>query len=90
MSSLPLADVRQRLSEIVTEIERTHERITLTKHGRAAAVLVAVDDLEALEETVDLLSTPSAVEEIRQAQREIDAGDYVGADELARRFLHAE
>jgi antitoxin YefM len=43
-----------------------------------------VCDLEALEETRDLLRPPGALEQIRQAEAEIAAGQAVDADELRR------
>lgn len=49
-STLPLAEVMAHLSELVGSVSSQHERITVTAHGRQSAVLVAVDDLEALEE----------------------------------------
>jgi antitoxin YefM len=57
MSELPLADVRNRLSELVAEVESTHARVVVTKHGHPAAVLISPDDLASLEETLDILST---------------------------------
>ncbi|MFI5840962.1 type II toxin-antitoxin system Phd/YefM family antitoxin [Catenuloplanes sp. NPDC051500] len=45
---LPLAEVRDRLSTLVTSVEQTHERIIITRNGRPAAVLIAVSDLETL------------------------------------------
>jgi antitoxin YefM len=37
----------------------------ITKHGRPAAVVVSVDDLESLEETLDILSRPALIKQIR-------------------------
>jgi len=45
------------------------------------------DDLEALEETLDILSDPKAMTEIRRAQREVAAGKVVTGDELRARYL---
>jgi antitoxin YefM len=47
---------------------------------------MAVSDLEGLEETLDLLSTPGALEEIRRAEADIAAGHGVDADELLRQL----
>lgn len=49
---------------------------------------MSLSDLEALEETLDLLSTPGALEQIRQAEADIAAGEAVDAEEL-RRLLAA-
>jgi PHD/YefM family antitoxin component YafN of YafNO toxin-antitoxin module len=58
----------------------------ITRNGRPEAVIMAVSDLEALEETLDLLSTPGAVEQIRQAEADIAAGQAIDADELRRQM----
>jgi antitoxin YefM len=86
-ASLPLAEVKKRLSEMVHRVERHHERIVVTKRGRPAAVLLSPDDLESMEETLDVLSTPGAREEIQKAQREIDTGESVGVAELRDKYL---
>lgn len=94
MSEISLADARNRLSELVADVERTHARVTVTKHGHPAAVLISPDDLASLEETLDILSTPGALEDIRTAEREIARGETsdeatIRAD-LARRTDHAD
>jgi prevent-host-death family protein len=88
MTTIPLADAKARLSAVLDEVRDTHERVVITRNGRPEAVIMSVEDLEALEETLDLLSTPGAVEQIRQAEADIAAGDTVDADEL-RRLLAA-
>ena len=42
---MALKDVKNRLSEVVDRVEREHDRVVITKHGRPAAVVVSVDDL---------------------------------------------
>ncbi|NJC69060.1 type II toxin-antitoxin system prevent-host-death family antitoxin [Planosporangium thailandense] len=84
MTTLPLADAKARLSAVLDEVRDTHERVVITRNGRPEAVIMAVSDLEALEETLDLLSTPGALDQIRQAEADIAAGEGVDADELKR------
>jgi prevent-host-death family protein len=71
---LPLADVKNRLSEVVDRVERKHGRVVITKHGRPAAVVLSVEDLESLEETLEVLSEPTLLAEIRDAGRERSKG----------------
>jgi antitoxin YefM len=47
-----LADARTQLSRYVEDVVQTHERVTITRHGKPAAVLISAEDLEALEETL--------------------------------------
>ncbi|MHB8470321.1 MAG: type II toxin-antitoxin system Phd/YefM family antitoxin [Gaiellaceae bacterium] len=85
--TLPLAEIKARLSEIVDAVEEQHERIILTRNGRPAAVLISPEDLEALEDTIDLLSDPKAVREIERARTDIARGKGIDADELKARYL---
>jgi prevent-host-death family protein len=57
-STLSLAEVKAHLSELVGRVSREHDRVTVTVHGKPSAVLLAVEDLEALEETIAVLSDP--------------------------------
>ncbi len=82
MTTLPLADVKARLSAVLDEIRDSHERVVITRNGRPEAVIIAVDDLESLEETLDILSTPGALEEIREAEEAIARGDVLNAEQV--------
>jgi prevent-host-death family protein len=64
---MPLADVKNRLSEVVDRLEREHGRIVITKHGRPAAVVLSIDDLESLEETLDIMGNAPLMADIREA-----------------------
>jgi prevent-host-death family protein len=84
---VPLAEVKAKFSEMVDRVQRQHDRITVTRNGRPAAVLMSADDLAALEDTLELLSDPTAMAEIAQARREVAAGHMVSADELRAKYL---
>lgn len=85
--TLPLAEIKAKLSEIVDRVEERHERIILTRNGRPAAVLISPADLEALEDTLELLSDQDALAEIQRARKEIARGKGIRADELRARYL---
>ena len=86
-ATLPLAEIKKRLSEIVDGIETRHDRVVLTRNGRPAAVLISPDDLEALEETLEMLSNPAAMRAITRAETEIDKGKALTADQLRAKYL---
>jgi prevent-host-death family protein len=86
-STLPLAEIKKRLSEIIDGVETRHDRIVLTRNGRPAAVILSPDDLESLEETVEILSNPAAVRAIRRAEAEIDKGKAFDAADLRAKYL---
>ena len=71
---MPLAEVKNRLSEVVERLEREHGRVVITKHGHPAAVVISVEDLESLEETLDVLDSEALLADVREALGELAAG----------------
>ena len=89
MPTLPLADARARLSEIVTAAETTHERFEITRNGRPAAVLLSSDDYEAMRETIAVLSDSDLMLAIKTGLAELSADDSMDEDELAQYLRQA-
>jgi len=83
--TLPLSDVKARLSELVDRVEAEDDRIVVTRNGRPAAVLMSPDDLESLEETLAALSDPVLMEKIRAGEEARSRGDVMDLDALRRR-----
>lgn len=71
---MPLAEVKNRLSEVVEWLEREHGRVVITKHGHPAAVVMSVGDLESLEETLDVMGSEALLADIREALAELATG----------------
>jgi len=86
MSTVPLSEAKDKLSAMVEQAEKTHEIVTITKHGRPAAVLMAAEDLESLHETLFWLSQPGAREDIDEARRGVQTGETATAGELREEF----
>jgi prevent-host-death family protein len=72
---MPLADVKNRLSEVVDRLEREHGRVVITKHGHPAAVVISVDDLESLEETLDIMDSAALLADIRESLAELSSAE---------------
>lgn len=83
MSILPLAEVKSHLSELVARVASQHERVTVTVHGRPSAVLLAVEDLEALEETIAVLSYSDTVRQLVDSNAELARGEGETEEQLA-------
>lgn len=80
-----LAHVKAHLSAVVGSVHDTHERVVITRNGEPAAVLISPDDLAALEETLEILSDPQAMADLRAAREEIAQGSTVELTERPRR-----
>jgi prevent-host-death family protein len=81
METTSLADAKNRLSELVSAVQGTWERVTITKNGRPVAVLMAVEDLESLTETLEILSDPEAMAAI--AEDRSGTGESTTGQEMA-------
>ena len=82
MATRSLASVKAHFSRIIDEVAGTHERVTVTKNGSPVAVILAVEDYESLVETLEILSDPKAVAEIRQAESKMRDGEVYGEAEV--------
>ncbi len=80
---MPLNEVKAHLSEVVQRVSTQHERVTVTVHGRASAVLLATEDLDRLEETIAVLADNDLLHQLAQSEADVAAGRVETADELA-------
>lgn len=80
---MSLAEAKAHLSEVVHRVSSQHERVTVTVHGHASAILLAPEDLERLEETIAVLSDTALQKQVLEAEADVEAGRVETAEELA-------
>ena len=64
----PLSEFRASVATFVEQVQSTGRPLILTQHGRSAAILLAVDEYEALIERAEI------IEDVRTAEAQIAAG----------------
>ena len=69
MKRMPVSEVKAKLIRLIAEIDVTNEEIVITRHGRAAAVLLSLDAFEGWRETVEVLADKELMKEIRRGLR---------------------
>lgn len=74
MRTLPLTDAKARLSELIDQVERRDERVTITRNGRPVAVLVSPDELEGWQETLEIVKDAPFMEGIRRGLVDLKRG----------------
>lgn len=72
--TLPISEVKARLPELVTDVEECEEEIVVTRKGKPAAVLLNHAEYERLKETIEVLSDPHLMRQIRRSERFYLAG----------------
>ncbi|MGL4176537.1 MAG: type II toxin-antitoxin system Phd/YefM family antitoxin [Dermatophilaceae bacterium] len=90
MTTLPLSEVKTRLSEIAEEVAATHERVQITKNGRDYVVLLAAEDLESIEATLELIGDADAQARVASAERDIERGDLLDQDAVRAALARAK
>ena len=77
LKTLPISEVKARLPELVAGVMEREEEVVVTKNGRPAAVLVNVGEYARLKETLDVLSDPDLMRQIRASERYFAKGGKV-------------
>jgi len=85
VKTLPLSEVKAKLSQLVDEVESRDERVVITRKGRPAAVLVSQDELESWQETLDITSDRTLMTEIRRGIRQVVRGQTMGYERSSDR-----
>lgn len=66
--TLPISEVKTRLPELVSGIADREEEIVVTRNGKPAAVLVNYDEYERLKDSLEVLSDPDLMKQIRRSK----------------------
>jgi prevent-host-death family protein len=66
---LPISEVKTRLPELVTSVAEHEEEIVVTRKGKPVAMLVNYAEYTRLKETLDVLSDPVLMQQIRRSQQ---------------------
>ncbi|GAA3179922.1 hypothetical protein GCM10010531_37440 [Blastococcus jejuensis] len=83
MTTVSLTDAKARLSDLVARVSGEHERVYVTVRGRPSAALLATEDLESLEETIEILADADAMRRLRSSDAEVARGETETSEELA-------
>ena len=82
-TTVPLAEARANLSQLVDDAMRTHERVEITRNGRRAGVLLSAEDYDSIMETLDILSDSEAMADLREADAAIARGEIYTLEQVA-------
>lgn len=79
---VPVREFRTHLADLLDEVADRREHVTVTRRGRPAAVLVPVDEYQALEETAEILSDEPTLDAIRRGLDDLETGQFVPLEEI--------
>jgi antitoxin YefM len=73
MPNVSVSDLISDIARYLDEIEADRSEIVVTRQDHEPLVILPLDELERLRETLHLLSTPANAERLRQSIAELDA-----------------
>jgi antitoxin YefM len=82
--TVPVREFRTKLSELLSDVADRRDHVLITRNGKPAAVLVPIDEYEALEETAEILSDSVTLAQIETGLKELAQGDSETLEQLRR------
>jgi antitoxin YefM len=82
MRILPISQLKSKINEYVDAVSETRDKITITKNGSPAAVLIGVDEWESIQETLHWLAQPGITSSVAESEADIAADRTYGEDEI--------
>lgn len=73
--TLPISEVKTHLPALVLGIQNREDEIIVTRKGRPAAVIINFDEYERLRETLDILSDPELLADVRGGRDHFRRGE---------------
>ena len=74
--TLPLSEVKSKLSSIIAKLVRRDDEVIITKNGKPAAVIISADEYESWRETQEIKRDPDLMKQIRESEEAYKRGDY--------------
>ncbi len=84
MNTISASKARDNLYKILDEVKNGLKSYTITLRGEAQAVVINPEELEAWEETLDILSDNKLIAQILKSQEEIKKGEYLNEDDFIK------
>ena len=88
--TVPVREFRSHLADLLDEVADRREHVTITRHGRPSAVVIPLNEYEALEETAEILSDDDTLAAIRRGLDDLAAGDEVELDAVRKEMANRE
>lgn len=74
--TLPLSEVKIKLSAIVDGVVSRADEVIITRNGRPAAVIISADEYDSWRETQEIKRDPDLMRQIRESEEAYKRGDY--------------
>lgn len=78
------SEARENFYDILGEVRGEFRRFVISLKGKPVAVIIPLEELESLEETIDIMSDEDLMKSIRQSEKEYKAGKFYTLEEVMK------
>ncbi len=82
--TITITKAREEFPKIIDRASRLLEKYIITVNGKNKAIVMSADEYESLQETLDILSELGALEDIKQAEKELVDGKTVSWEKIKK------
>lgn len=82
---ISVRELRKGLANVLSDVKAHYERYVVSKHGEPEAVLMSMEDYEGWLETLEIMSDKEAMEDIRQAEKDLKEGKFFTYEEVFKK-----
>lgn len=74
IKTLPITEVRNKLPKLVENASKKLDEYVITVNGKPEAVIMSNEEYESLKETLEIMSDPKLMSDIKKGEEDIKAG----------------
>jgi len=82
--TISITEGRKRLFKIADEVQAPDTYYSFTVGGKPQVVLMSQDEFDSIMDTIEILSDPKILADIKKAEAELEAGEYTTWDEVKK------
>jgi antitoxin YefM len=80
---IPISDPLPQFIDMITEIHDNDNSVTITKNGAPETIVMSMEQLESIQETMEILADESALKQLRASIREEQEGkDFIDLEDI--------
>lgn len=78
---VPITQAKAKLLDMVRQIHDTNDTIAITKNGIPEAVILSMAKFEGFLETIDILSDPDVMKQLKGSAKDVKEGRLIDLEE---------
>lgn len=76
-NTLSITSARKDIFKLSEKVQRPGIHYTLTENGRPKVVMMSADEFDSWQETMEIMSDPELMKDIKEAEKDFKNGNYV-------------